>query len=163
MASLATFWCVQIELWLQYRGFLKRIHYNKKWFAWSHWRKFFVHTKTKFEWSECHLRLDGKRYNMVIFWVFLHFVDKIINFVLKIAYPEKFTYVDDLANNHVDVFTKASINLGNNLRENLNIRFRIWNLQNVKILCWLFQIFIVARCIKLTVTGGQEMGLLMVW
>lgn len=62
---------------------------------------------------------------MVIFWVFLHFVDKIINFVLKIAYPEKFTYVDDLANNHVDVFTKASINLGNNLRENLNIRFRI--------------------------------------
>lgn len=41
---------------------------------------------------------------------------------LVIAYPEKFTYVDDPVNNHVDVFTKASINLGNHLQQTLNIR-----------------------------------------
>lgn len=42
--------------------------------------------------------------------------------LLKIAYPERFTYFDDPLNNHVDVFTKGSINLGRNLLENLNIR-----------------------------------------
>lgn len=41
----------------------------------------------------------------------------------KVAYPEKFTYFDDPTNTHVDIFTKATINLGRNLRENLNIRF----------------------------------------
>lgn len=51
-----------------------------------------------------------------------------LNVALKIAYPERFTYVEDPANNHVDVFTKASINLGYNLRENLNIRFGIFKI-----------------------------------
>lgn len=67
----------------------------------------------------------GLMVNDITWLSFGFFYILLINFVLKIAYPEKFTYVDDLANNHVDVFTKASINLGNNLRENLNIRFRI--------------------------------------
>lgn len=42
---------------------------------------------------------------------------------LVIAYPERFTSVDDPVNNHVDVFTKASINLGHHLLQTLNIRF----------------------------------------
>lgn len=41
---------------------------------------------------------------------------------LVIAYPERFTYVDDPTNNHVDVFTKGSINLGHHLLQTLNIR-----------------------------------------
>lgn len=40
----------------------------------------------------------------------------------KIAYPEKFTYVDDPMTSTIDTFTKAYVKLGENLREDLNMR-----------------------------------------
>lgn len=42
--------------------------------------------------------------------------------MFQIAYPEKFTYVDDPVTNHIDTFTKAYIKLSENLREDLNMR-----------------------------------------
>lgn len=41
---------------------------------------------------------------------------------LVIAYPEKYTYNDDPNTNHIDTFTKAYVKLGENLREDLNMR-----------------------------------------
>ncbi|XP_031622981.1 uncharacterized protein LOC116340566 [Contarinia nasturtii] len=44
---------------------------------------------------------------------------------LVIAYPEKFTYVDDPQTNHIDTFTKAYVKLGENLREDLNMSCQV--------------------------------------
>lgn len=50
---------------------------------------------------------------------------KLIFFPLKIAYPEKFTYVDDPATNNIDTFTKAYVKIGENLREDINMSCQI--------------------------------------
>ncbi|XP_031622982.1 glutamate receptor 1-like [Contarinia nasturtii] len=49
---------------------------------------------------------------------------------LVIAYPEKFTYVDDPVTNHIDIFTKAYIKLAQNLREDLNIDCQVIQVDN---------------------------------
>lgn len=61
--------------------------------------------------------------NFILFFLFYIFnIFPYFN-LLKIAYPEKFTYVDDPMTNHIDTFTKAYVKLGENLREDLNMRF----------------------------------------
>lgn len=46
----------------------------------------------------------------------------IFSIAFQFTFPGKFTTIDDISNMHIDVFTKGSINLGNIVRECLNIR-----------------------------------------
>lgn len=53
--------------------------------------------------------------------IFCYFSIIFLGFRSKIAYPEKFTYVDDPMTSTIDTFTKAYVKLGENLREDLNM------------------------------------------
>lgn len=46
------------------------------------------------------------------------------------AYPERFTYWDDPKVQHVDIFTKGTIGVAANMRENLNMSCAIIQMDN---------------------------------
>lgn len=43
----------------------------------------------------------------------------------QIAYPERYTYLEDSKVENVDIFTKGTATVAANMRENLNMRFVI--------------------------------------
>lgn len=76
----------------------------------------------------------------------------------KIAYPEKFSNVNDPADSNADVFTKASMILGQNLLEMLNIRSECL-FCCLRDICWFhnFHDRIVATCTRRKAMDGRKL------
>lgn len=62
-------------------------------------------------------------YKIPIYFVFFPHSKDSSQFQLnQIAYPERYTYLEDPNVEHVDIFTKGTATVAANLRENLNMR-----------------------------------------